>query len=208
MSFGKRIIKNVIKSEVKKEVKKETQKQIKKLMVKACSETMEMKHINNYEDFKEAYDKEGKEPRKAVFFYLIGVLEYVTGNPEEGEPMITITLPKDYNQADPNSPSGFKLHKGGEGRFVEYMAEKPNIIKSFLGGTNKNNYAIDEDHLKMLVVGKYISDKNAVIDIQSGGKDFYTRVMLKKNKEGYWKLFGTSSIATGVKKPQAEMDDF
>jgi hypothetical protein len=49
-------------------------------------------------------------------------------------------------------------------------------------------------------------EKESKIFMQSGGKDNPTPVQLKKNKEGYWKLFNASSIATGVKRIQD--DDF
>lgn len=190
------------------ELEKLGDKALDKIKTKVVSENLEMKHIDNFKDFKAGYEKDGKDPRKALFYYIIGVLEYATGDKQEGEPMITLTLPKDDNIVDSSSPSGFKLHIAGEGKFVQMMEQNPNIIKSYVGGTNKNNYEIDKEHLKIHIVGKHLEDKWAVIDIQSGGKDIYSRVQLKKNMEGIWKLSNTSSLATGVKKTEQKVDDF
>jgi hypothetical protein len=188
--------------------KKEARKFFKGLKRKMMSRKIKMKHIDNFEEFKEKFEKEADDPEKTVFFYLIGVLEYITGDKKQGEPMITLTIRKDYMQVDPVSPSGLRLPKSGEGYFVQHMLEEPNIVKSFLGGNPDNNYEIDKEELVMNLVGKEVKRKHAVIDIQSGGKDFYSRVKLQKNKYGIWKLYETSSIATGVQEKTEDKDDF
>ncbi|MHA1379738.1 MAG: DUF6935 domain-containing protein [Candidatus Helarchaeota archaeon] len=189
---------------------KDIVKGLKAIKMKACKETYQLKHIDNFEEFKKQFEEKGSDPRWTVFFYMMGVLEYITGDKKQGEPMITLTIKKDYMQKDPVSPSGLKLPQAGEGYFVQHMLESPNIVKSYFGGTPDNNYEIDKENLKMIVVGKNIDDKkkHAVIDVQSGGKDIYSRVKLQKNRHGIWKLYSTSSMATGVKKTSDEVDDF
>ena len=201
-------IKSNVRSALRREGGKLGKKLLRSIAIKICSEHIKMKHIDNFEEFKAGFDKDGKKPKLAVFYYLIGVLEYVTGDKKQGDPMITLTLPKDYCTEDPASPSGFRLPKGGEGFFVEHMLESPNIVKSYVGGNPDNNYEIDKDNLEIHVIGKAVKDKYAIIDIQSGGKDIYSRVKLKKNKVGIWKLYATSSIATGVQVTTEEVDDF
>lgn len=188
--------------------KKEASKFFKGLKRKMMSRKIKMKHIDNFEEFKEKFEEEAKDPEKTVFFYLIGVLEYITGDKKQGEPMITLTIKADMMQKDPVSPSGLRLPQSGEGYFVQHMLEDPNIIKSFVGGNPDNNYEIDKEELEMHLVGKEVKKKFAVIDIQSGGKDFYSRVKLQKNKYGIWKLYETSSIATGVQETTEDKDDF
>ncbi len=185
-------------------------KGLKKLKIAACKETYKLKHIDNFEEFKKQFEEKGSDPRWTVFFYMMGVLEYITGDKKQGEPMITLTVKKDYMQNDPASPSGLKLPQAGEGYFVQHMLESPNIVLSYFGGTPANNYEIDKDNLEMLVIGKAIDNKSkhAVIDVQSGGKDIYSRVKLQQNKKGIWKLYSTSSMATGVKKTEEEVGDF
>ncbi|MFX0134277.1 MAG: DUF6935 domain-containing protein [Candidatus Hodarchaeota archaeon] len=189
-------------------LKKEGRKFLKGLKRKMMSRKIKMKHIDNWEEFKEKFEKEADDPEKTVFFYLIGILEYITGDKKQGEPMITLTIKANMMQKDPVSPSGLRLPQAGEGYFVQHMLEDPNIIKSFLGGNPDNNYEIDKEELEMLLVGKEVKKNFAVIDIQSGGKDFYSRVKLQKNKYGIWKLYETSSIATGVKETTEDKDDF
>jgi len=196
------------KATAKREANKFGKSLLKKIKKGLTAKKIKMKHIDNFEEFKEKFEKEGDKPEMTVFFYLIGVLEYITGDKKQGEPMITLTVKKDYMHKDPTSPSGLKLPQAGEGYFIQHMLEDPNIIKSFLGGNPENNYTVDKDELVMTLVDKDVKKNYAVIDIQSGGKDIYSRVKLQKNRHGIWKLYSTSSIATGVKVTAEEQDDF
>ncbi|NVM03263.1 MAG: hypothetical protein HWN67_13060 [Candidatus Helarchaeota archaeon] len=191
-----------------REAKKLGRKFLKGLKKGLMSRKLKMKHIDNWEEIKEKFEKEADDPEKTVFFYLIGVLEYITGDKKQGEPMITLTVKANMMQKDPVSPSGLKLPQSGEGYFVQHMLESPNIVKSFVGGNPDNNYEVDKEELVMHLVGKKVKRNFAVIDIQSGGKDFYSRVKLQKNKYGIWKLYETSSIATGVQEVTEDKDDF
>jgi hypothetical protein len=42
-------------------------------------------------------------------------------------------------------------------------------------------------------------EKESKVFIQSGGKDNPSPVQLRKNDEGYWKIYEYSSLYTGVK---------
>jgi len=113
--------------------------------------------------------------------------------------MAAIALPKNHLNA-----------KGAPGQSEQYlldhMKEDPNIPKSYLGGTTDNGYSSSYDNEIIALPQSKKGEKESKIFIQSGGKDNPTPVQLKKNKFGIWKLFNTSSIATGVKKIQD--DDF
>lgn len=169
----------------------------------------------NFQEFKKRWDKEGKEPLGSIKLFLIGVIEHVNGN-KEGKKMIALTIPKNYLKTD-GTP--------GRNAYLDQFEQKPRAAYSYLGGTPENDYkySIDND----LVVGKQskksIGDiltkpfgkllkskgENSVkIFIESGGKDFDSPVKLRKNNEGYWKLFNVGSLATGVKKTPKEIGDF
>ena len=149
-------------------------------------------------DFKEMWNKLGKTEKGAIKCYLIGVLEYIEGN-KMAEKMIAITLPKP--QLTPKGNPG--KH---EKYFLSLYKKYPNIAKSYFGGTPDNNYEYSIENDLIINDNSVRGDKDSKIFVQSGGKDFGSPVHLRKNKDGYWKLFGTSSLVTGVKK--IEDDDF
>ncbi|NVM27452.1 MAG: hypothetical protein HWN65_01310 [Candidatus Helarchaeota archaeon] len=153
----------------------------------------------NLSEFKKLWDKLGTTEEGAIKCYIIGAIEYVNGN-DDGEKMCAMTIPKNYlNKKGLLGPS--------EKYLLTHMKEQPDTPKSYLGGTPENDYAYSYDNDLVVLENKsQRGEKSSKLFIQSGGKDFPTPVRLRKNKHGYWKLFSTGSIATGVK--ETEDDDF
>ena len=175
--------------------------------VKKIEKHIKGKIITDFDEFKADWEKVAGEPRQTMFFFLIAVYNYMTDQ-KLGENMATVPLAKTFLLTSTESPTGFKINPGGDGYLMEHMRESPRIINSYLGGTPKNNYEIDPENIDMHIVGEVIEGTDAVIKIQSGGKDLDSPCALRKNKDGQWKLFGFSSIATGVQQTEAEKGDF
>ena len=154
----------------------------------------------NLSEFEKLWKKLGTTEEGATKCYIIGAIEYVNGN-DEGEKMCAMTVPK-------NRLNDKGLLGPTEKFRITHMKEDPDTPKSYLGGTPENEYktySYDND-LVVLENKSKRGEKKSKIFIQSGGKDFPTPVEMRKNKYGYWKLFSTGSIATGVK--DIEDDDF
>ncbi|TXT60415.1 MAG: hypothetical protein BAJALOKI1v1_1270001 [Promethearchaeota archaeon] len=145
-------------------------------------------------EFEAKWNELGTTEEGTIKCFLIGILEYLEGN-KDAEKMIEMTLPK--NKID--------------SRVRYYLKSQfdKNVAGSYLGGTPDNEYTYSYDN-KVHVDSKQSKrgKKESKIFVQSGGKDFASPVHLKKNKDGYWKLFNVSSLATGVKKLTSEDDDF
>ncbi len=147
----------------------------------------------NLAEFEGKWNKEGKTEEGTIRLFLIGVLEYLDDN-KDAEKMIAMTLPK--NQLDKNT----KYY------LTSQFSKTKNIAASYLGGTPDNEYKYSYD--SKLEIGKQSDkgDKKSKIFVQSGGKTSGSPVHLQKNKNGYWKLFNVSSLATGVMKSKSEQD--
>jgi len=165
------------------------------------------KIVTDFNAFKAEWEKVAGDPRQTVFFFLIAVYTYMTTK-KVGEDMATVVLPKTFLLTSTSSPTGFKINPRGDGYLMEHMRESPRIVNSYLGGSPDNNYKIDPANIDMHLVAEAIVGTDATIKIQSAGKDLDTPCFLRKNNEGQWKLFGFSSIATGVKKTEQEKGDF
>ena len=145
-------------------------------------------------EFESKWKNEGKTEEGTTKLFLIGVLEYLDGN-KEAEKMVAMTLPK--NKIDRNIKYYLK----------NQFSKSKNIAGSYLGGTPENDYKYSYDH--SLEINKKSSkkgDKESKIFVQSGGKASASPVHLKKNNQGYWKLFNVSSLATGVQKSKSEQE--
>ena len=145
-----------------------------------------------YQQFKQKWEQEwGKSELGAIKAFLIGVIEYLEDK-DRGSKMIALTLPENYLQKD-GTP--------GRNAFLEYFEKDGgNSAKSYLGGTPDNDYQYQYDfHLDMQANSEQ-GEWESKLFIRSGGKDNPSPVHLKKNQNGYWKLFNVSSLATGVKK--------
>jgi hypothetical protein len=164
--------------------------------------------ITSFKKFQKAWEKDAKKPEHSIMYYLIAALN-AEKDPKLADAMMTVVVSKKDCLEDGRSPSGLKLNARGSGYYLKQFMKNKNIARSYVGGTNDNDYKITKSKLKMTVVRKEErSEKSVKIFIQSGGKDLPTPVGLKRNREGLWKLTNYSSICTGVKPPKSEEDDF
>ena len=165
-------------------------------------------HTSDFAAFKKRWEVEGKDHVNTVLLYLIAALEYSRGN-DAGDAMATLVLPKPRLLKNAASPSGYICNPKGAGYMLRHMRENPRVPLSFLGGSPDNDYQIDENNLQLNVVEEGVSGREAIVVIQSAGKDFATPCGLRMNSSGYWKIFkGYGSIATGVQKTEEEKWDF
>ena len=162
--------------------------------------------ITSFSKFKSEWEKDAGKPENTIMYYLIAALN-VEKDPKLAEAMMTVVVSKRDCFEDGSSPSGFKLGTSAEYYIGQFKGNK-NIARSYVGGTNTNNYKINNKELTMTVVSKKDQAKSVKIFIQSGGKDMPTPVTLAKNNDGQWKLTNYSSICTGVKKTVQEEGDF
>jgi len=207
MGLFKKITSSV-PSNIKREMKEKVTKAIQRFKLNATNKVINSTSTKSFEEFNKRWDVDGKDHIKTIMLYLIAALEYTKGN-KDGEAMASLLLPTPRLHKNPKSPSGWALNKPTELFFLEHMKENPNTPKSYLGGTPQNNYEIDENNLKLHVVQEGVKDREAVVVIQSAGKDFSSPCGLRLNKDGYWKIFkGTGSIATQSRITDEEMWDF
>ncbi|MBN2230529.1 MAG: hypothetical protein JW779_13155 [Candidatus Thorarchaeota archaeon] len=162
--------------------------------------------ITSFPKFKAAWEKDAGKPENTIMYYLIAALN-VEKDPKIAEAMMTVVVSKKDCLEDTSSPSGLILGRSASYYIGQFQGNK-NIARSYVGGTNTNNYKINNKALTMTVVSKQEHGKGVKIFIQSGGKDLGTPVQLAQNNEGQWKLTNYSSICTGVKKTIQEEGDF
>ncbi|MHA2462707.1 MAG: DUF6935 domain-containing protein [Candidatus Thorarchaeota archaeon] len=106
-----------------------------------------------------------------------------------------------------NSPSGLKLGRSSS-YYVTKFLESPNSVRSYLGGSNENDYKIDKKALTLTVTKQVDHGKGVKIFVHSGGRDMPVPAQLKKNSSGQWKLTEYSSFCMTVKKTKTEEEDF
>lgn len=150
--------------------------------------------------FKKTWESKGKDPIEIVKLFMNAVLAHEKDQ-KNGGYMVSYLIPKEDCVRDNESPSGLMPNPRGVKYFLDQMGKKPNIVRSYCGGTPKNGYKIDASNISLNIKEKEISGNEAKIVIQSSGKDFPTPLTLKKDDRGYWRISGgISSLATGVKK--------
>lgn len=154
----------------------------------------------NLAEFESKWSDLAKTEEGAIKMFLIGALEYVKGN-TDGKKMVAVTLPKSSldDKGLPNKDNQY---------YLDQLKKTENICGSYLGGTPENGYKYSYDSDLDIKSNSKRGEKESKIFVQSGGKSFASPVHLKKNKSGIWKLFNISSLATGVKRPPEEEDDF
>ena len=162
--------------------------------------------ITSFSKFKSEWEKDAGKPENSIMYYLIAALN-VEKDPKLAEAMMTVVVSKKDCLEDGSSPSGLKLRPSSD-YYIGQFKQNKNIARSYVGGTNTNNYKYSKSSLIMTVVSKEDQSKGVKIFIQSGGKDLPTPVYLAKNSSGQWKLTNYSSICTGVKKTAEEEGDF
>ncbi|MBN2150471.1 MAG: hypothetical protein JW839_03390 [Candidatus Lokiarchaeota archaeon] len=153
----------------------------------------------NYDEFKKMWDKEGKTEAGAIKCLLVAVLETFKENNADGKRMWGLVLPKD--QLTPKGEPGSQ-HKTALSQFEKTVPGtdfKGGIAASYLGGTPANKYKSDYKASITLLPSSKRGEKESKVFVQSGGKDNPSPVQLRKNDEGYWKIFEYSSLYTGVK---------
>lgn len=171
------------------------------------------KIIKDFNTFKSEWSKVAGDPIQSVLFFAIACYNYCLIDKNIGENMATVILASTFLLKNTSSPTGFKVNRAGDGYLLEHMRESPRIIQSYFGGSPENNYTVDPEKLDMHVVGKYEGKTQqgipeACITLNSGGKDFDTPLFLRKNNQGQWKMFGFSSLATGVQVTKEELGNF
>ena len=151
-------------------------------------------------EFKALWEKEGKTPEGSVRCLIIAVLETVKEGNKDGKKMWAMTLSKDYVDKNGEPDSSQRLAIDQFSRIVKGTNFRGGIAASYLGGTPANGYScsygnkveVDENNTRR-------SDDQVKLFVRSGGKDNPSPVLMKKNKDGYWKIFEYSSLFTGVK---------
>lgn len=167
--------------------------------------------------FQEKFKTEGKTYQGAIRMLFLALLE-LEKNPEEAQVMLSAVYNGKKLTADSSSPTGYSL--GNSDRFiVDQMRQRPEIVRSYVGGTPEQNYTNFDAEAGNIVYpahGTVIEGLkvNNTLDgntegqvyIQSLGKDFPTPIRLEQNNQGLFKIdpSSVSSIATGVKKPEPE----
>lgn len=165
------------------------------------------KMYTDFKKFKAAWEKDADSPYNTIMYYLIAALN-IEKDPKLADAMMTVVVSKNDSVEDSKSPSGRKLRHTGAAYYIGQFQRNADIAKSFVGGTQENDYKIDKNELVMTVVKEQDKGKEKKIFIQSGGKDNPTPVTLAKNRSGQWKLIEYSSICTGVKPRLSTVDDF
>ena len=162
--------------------------------------------ITSFSKFKSSWEKDAGKPENSIMYYLMAAL-MVEKDPKLAEAMMTVVVSKRDCLESGSSPSGLKLGKSAK-YYIGQFKKNPNIARSYVGGTNTNNYKYSKSNLTMTVDRKEKQAKGVKIFIQSGGKDLATPISLRENAKGQWKLTNYSSICTGVKKTVEEEGDF
>ncbi len=173
--------------------------------------TIKGKMITDFDKFKTAWEKDAGEPENTIFYYLIGLLN-IERDEKIANAMMSILVHKDRTLQDSMSPSGLKLGRG-QRYFLMHTRDYPDVPRSYVGGTPENDYEIDEKALKMTLLKidplrRKRGPPSVKLWIKSAGKDNPTPTQLSKNKHGQWKIIECSSIITGVRPSDDEVEDF
>ncbi|MEX2684015.1 MAG: hypothetical protein Q6373_020760 [Candidatus Sigynarchaeota archaeon] len=153
----------------------------------------------NFDEFKKLWEKEGKNEAGAIKCLLIAVLETFKENNPDGKKMWGMVLPKDQLTPQGEPGTQHKIAMNQFGQTVPGTDFKGGIAASYLGGTPANKYKPDYKASITLLPSSKRGEKDSKVFVQSGGKDNPSPVQLRKNDEGYWKIFEYSSLYTGVK---------
>ncbi|MGY5876561.1 MAG: hypothetical protein RTU30_12505 [Candidatus Thorarchaeota archaeon] len=164
--------------------------------------------ITDFDKFKAAWEKDAGDPYDSIMYYLIAALN-IEKDDDLADAMMTVVVSKKDSLEDGSSPSGLKLNTRGARYYIGQFAKNPNIAKSYVGGTNENDYRIDKGKLTLAVTrDQDTGEGKKKIFIDCGGADSPRPVSLAKNKHGQWKLIEYSSLCVGVKPPASSEGDF
>jgi hypothetical protein len=159
------------------------------------------------DEFQAQWTADAKTPEGAVRLYLLAMLEHLQAKNPQARKMVALGLPKDEVDAQGEPGPGQALSFNQFGRVIEGTNFPGAIAASYLGGTPANGYV--HDPAAALVVDEQATrrqDAEVKLFLRSGGKDSPSPVLLKKNKDGHWKIFDASSLFTGVRP--AQTNDF
>ena len=168
------------------------------------SVTMPM--ITSFMKFQDAWEKDAGKPENTIMYYLIAALN-LEKDRDTAENMMTALISKRHCLEDKKSPTGLKLGKSAK-YYVTQFLECKNNARSYVGGTNENDYRIDKKALKLTIVRQLEHGKGLKFFVHSGGRDNPVPCQLMKNSSGQWKLTEYSSFCMDVKKPKSEEGDF
>lgn len=160
-----------------------------------------------FEEFKTMWETEAKTELGAVKMYLIGIVELVKEENKDAKKMIAMCVPKGEFNEDFKPKRSQQFYINQFARKVKGTDFYGAIATSYFGGTPENGYKHDyKNALVEKQAGSSHGEKESKIFVQSAGKDNPSPVVVKKNKDGFWKLFNISSLCTGVKVIKS--DDF
>ena len=162
--------------------------------------------ITKFNEFQSAWEKDSGKPENTILYYIIAALN-LEKNRKTAEAMMTIVITKNDCREDGSSPSGLKLGNRAK-YFVEQFLESKHNARSYVGGTNENDYDIDWDKLTLTIVRKQDHMGGVKIFVQSGGRDNPVPCQLKENNKGQWKLTEYSSFCMDVKPSKSSEGDF
>ncbi|HPZ08020.1 MAG TPA: hypothetical protein PL110_07895 [Candidatus Eremiobacteraeota bacterium] len=158
-----------------------------------------------FDEFKAYWEQEGTTPEGAVKCLIIAVLETVKEGNKDGKKMWALLLPKDHVTSTGEPDSRHRNAINQFNRQIKGTNFKGAIAASYLGGTPGNGYSCAYSNDIDVDEGQSIYDDDGTkLFVRSGGKDIASPVLLKKNKDGYWKIFEYSSLYTGVKSIQTK----
>ena len=95
-------------------------------------------------------------------------------------------------------------------RLLRIFQSTPHVILSYLGGTPENGYYCSPPVEPQIVeeACEELSKDEAKIYVQSSGRKYASKILLRKNKDNQWKVFEWSDLGIGVKPPIKVDDDF
>ena len=137
-----------------------------------------------------------KSAKGAVHLFLLALHLFATDE-EKAKSYLSLLLPK----GEASSRSTW-YH-------LERLKDNPHWIRSYLGGTPNNDYQCKE-LLEPLFDDRQsiVGEGRAKVFVWSSGRDLSVPVTVRRNNEGFWKVFGWSSLAMGVKKASVNDGDF
>lgn len=175
----------------------------------ASEEILSQRQGMSLDEFRTLWENEGRTPEGSVRCLLIAVLETVKENNKDGLKMWGMVIPKDDVTASGEPlPSIASFQLSQFARQVPGTSFRGGIAASYIGGCPANAYSYSYSNRVSVDEGSTRRKADEVkLFVKSGGKDNPSPVTLKKNKDGYWKIFNYSSLYTGV-RPATAANDF
>ncbi len=95
-------------------------------------------------------------------------------------------------------------------RLCRQLTSSPHITLSYLGGTPESGYEVSPMLTPHFVESActLTDDGKTKLYIQSSGRKYASKLLMKKNKAGHWKIFEWSDLGIGVTPAKNEEVDF